>query len=88
MPRWECEKCGHLHSSNPDSCDECDHTILIQYRPPSTEGSFKDLAADEGEETFSYEEDIHWLWYIPGVFILFWKFWLVLAVLGLVWYIA
>jgi rubredoxin len=45
MPKWRCEKCNHIHSSNPTKCEECGHAILQQYRgaspsdPSETNGS-------------------------------------------------
>jgi DNA-directed RNA polymerase subunit RPC12/RpoP len=83
MPEWECERCGAVHDSNPTKCEECGCSILIQHRPSETEETTtEDLMAEiEDQEPYSNNDDPHWLWIIPGIFIMFWRFWLVVALL-------
>lgn len=87
MPEWKCEKCGCVHDSNPGHCEECEHTILVQYRNPSKKTSVENVAYDGEGETYSHETGGHWLWIIPGILIHFWKYWLALGLLILaVWF--
>lgn len=32
MVRWECNRCGKRHKSNPEECKSCGHTVLQQHR--------------------------------------------------------
>lgn len=38
-PDWECTKCGKVHSSNPEECKNCGHTILQQARNGASSNS-------------------------------------------------
>lgn len=29
--KWECNRCGETHRSNPSECSECGYTVLTQY---------------------------------------------------------
>jgi ribosomal protein L37E len=31
--KWECNRCGKKHRSNPEECSNCGHTVLQQYQP-------------------------------------------------------
>lgn len=31
--KWSCNECGNVHGMNPDECQECGHTVLMQFRP-------------------------------------------------------
>jgi DNA-directed RNA polymerase subunit RPC12/RpoP len=53
MTKWKCEKCGHVHGSNPSECKECGHFILQQHRGSSDSGS----GSDRGTSV----SDILWL---------------------------
>jgi len=33
MPDWRCNRCGHVHGTNPTVCSNCGNTILNQARP-------------------------------------------------------